>query len=95
MWRQFKTWSQLQIKSASMSIELYHSPHCTACESLVEQWTGQTAIRRLDVCKHLERAARLGISHPPALVVNGQLLAQGAQVKQALAKLAAAQEAMP
>lgn len=70
-----------------MNVEIYHSPHCTACESLIEKWVGHARIRRVNVCTHLEAAAALGISRPPALVIDGRLVAQGADVASALQDL--------
>lgn len=78
-----------------MKIDLYHSPHCKACESLVERWAVFAEIRRMDVCMHLEAAAALGISRPPALVVDGQLVAQGPKVIDALRALLEKPEGQP
>lgn len=69
-----------------MRIVLFHSPHCRACEQFVGRWPA-LPIQRLDVCQHLERAAALGVSRPPALVVDGALIAEGAAVEAALLRL--------
>lgn len=72
-----------------MHIVLYRSEHCPACRKLSAQLLH--LCRKLDahaevkdVLEHLEEASAQGVTHPPAVVVNGRLLGQGAV---ALAKL--------
>lgn len=72
-----------------MVVELYHSPHCPACRSLERMFRKDFPIRRRDLARHLELAARLGITRPPALVVDGRVVAQGAAVVPAVRRLAA------
>lgn len=43
----------------------------------------------MDVTRHIDEAVRLGITHPPAVVVGGRLLAQGTDVPGALERLGA------
>lgn len=70
-----------------MVIELFHSPYCPACRALDQVGGGDPAIVRRDLVRHLEEAVSLGITRPPALVVDGRLIAQGAAVIAAAKKL--------
>jgi hypothetical protein len=70
-----------------MVIELFHSPHCPVCRALDPVGGGDLVIVRRDLVRHLEEAVRLGITQPPALVVDGRVIAQGAAVVAATKKL--------
>lgn len=79
---QFPTWSKLQVKcksqlSVTVPAELYYNPFCTACGSNEVTGNPSGAVRWIDATTHLEAAARLRITQLPALVVNGNLVAQG------------------
>lgn len=70
-----------------MVVELYHSPYCPACRALEREFGKDFPVLRRDLARHLEQAARLGIRRPPALVVDGRVVAQGAAVVAAVRKL--------
>lgn len=64
---------------------VYQSVYCPACRrvsaeliDLCRQFDANTKVR--DVVEHLEQAARLGITRPPAVVINGRLFGQGGTV---------------
>lgn len=68
-----------------MHIVVYQSEHCPACRRVTAELVG--VCRQLDaatevreVVAHLEHAARLGITRPPAVVVDGRLFGQGHDV---------------
>jgi len=65
-----------------MHLVLYRSNHCPACRRLSAELRRLCAdlggaVEEKDVVAHLEEAATLGITHPPAVVMNGRLLGQG------------------
>ncbi len=68
-----------------MHIVVYQSEHCPACRrvataliAVCRELDAATEVR--DVLVHLEQAARLGITRPPAVVVDGRLFGQGSTV---------------
>lgn len=71
-----------------MRIELYFSPYCPVCRGLDSQALAGLSIVRKNIVRHIEEAVRLGIVRPPALVLDGQLIAQGPAVAGTLQKLA-------
>ncbi|WP_255324836.1 glutaredoxin [Rhodanobacter sp. OR444] len=77
-------WHKLQImpESPHRHIVIYQSAYCPACRrvaaeliDLCRQFDADTEVR--DVLEHLEQAARLGITRPPAIVIKGHLFGQG------------------
>ncbi len=78
------TWHKLQVmpESLQMHIVVYQSVYCPACRrvsaeliDLCRQFDADTEVK--DVLEHLEHAARLGITRPPAVVIDGRLFGQG------------------
>lgn len=70
-------------------VTLYASRHCPACRRLSDELVaccrrGGIEADVRDVLEHLETAARLGITRPPAVLLDGRLFGQGGAV---LAKL--------
>ncbi len=68
-----------------MHIVIYHSQHCPACRQLSSELVeccrrGSVEPEVHDVLEALEAAARLGVSQPPAVVIDGRLFGQGAAV---------------
>lgn len=64
-------------------VTLYVSRHCPACRrlsaALVAACRGRGVEPEVrDILAHLEAAARLGTTQPPAVVIDGRLLGQGA-----------------
>lgn len=75
-----------------MHFVLYRSDHCPACRKLsadLRRMCGEldASFEVRDVVEHLEEAAALGITRPPAVVMNGRLLGQGAAARTKLRKL--------
>lgn len=70
-----------------MPVELFHSPYCPACRALQQAFGGDLEILLRDVARDLEEAACLGITQLPALVVDRQVIAQGAAVVAAMKQL--------
>ncbi|MDE2085820.1 MAG: glutaredoxin [Xanthomonadaceae bacterium] len=60
-----------------MSIEFYYSPWCRACGGDARRAASNDAMVWIDITRHIEQAVRLGITRPPALVIDGRLVAQG------------------
>lgn len=64
-----------------MRIEVYYSPFCRACGGPLAEARGApgvaTSVVWKDVTRHLEAAVVLGVARPPAVVVDGRLVAQG------------------
>ncbi len=65
-----------------MHIVVYQSEHCPVCRRVTaelvdvcRQLDAATEVR--EVLAHLEQAARLGITRPPAVIVDGRLFGQG------------------
>jgi len=61
---------------------LYRSDHCPACRKLSADLRHRcrrtdATLEERDILDHLEEAARLGITRPPAVVLDGRLLGQG------------------
>lgn len=67
-----------------MSAELYYNPFCTGCGRGKTAAHPAGSVRWIDATRHLEAAARLGITRLPALVVDGKLAAQGPRALQYL-----------
>jgi len=70
---------------AAPQVIVYVSRHCPACRQLsselVECCRGSGVEPEVrDVLAELEAAARLGVSQPPAVVIDGRLFGQGAAV---------------
>ena len=66
-----------------MHVIVYQSRHCPACRQISGQLIQlgrqlDADVETRDLLEHLEAAARLGISHPPAVVIDGRLFVQGA-----------------
>lgn len=71
-----------------MAIELYYSPYCDACAKPdVRAAAESPGVTVKDVTEHLAEAVRHGIVQPPALVVDGQLVAQGSATIRKLKEL--------
>ncbi|MGB8378358.1 MAG: hypothetical protein WCE70_07835 [Rhodanobacteraceae bacterium] len=65
-----------------MQIIVYYSPHC-ACGP--EPGTvGRSGLVWRDVTRHVGEAAALGVTRPPAVVVNGRLRWQGIEAARRL-----------
>lgn len=65
-----------------MHIVIYQSEHCSACQRVTADLIGvcrqlDAATKVRDILGHLEQAARLGITRPPAVIVDGRLFGQG------------------
>lgn len=61
-----------------MAIAFYYSPWCRACGSDLQGSPADRAgVDWIDITAHIEQAVRLGITRPPALVIDGRLTAQG------------------
>lgn len=63
-----------------MRIEVYFSPHCTACSKALQTLRTDVRFSQVewrDILAHLNDAVAYGILTPPGLVVDGKLLAQG------------------
>ncbi len=68
--------------SPHMHIVVYQSTYCPVCRrvsaeliDMGRQFDADTEVK--DVLEHLEHAARLGITRPPAVVIDGRLFGQG------------------
>lgn len=71
-----------------MAIELYYSPYCDACaDSRLLAAAEQHGVIVKNVTEHLSEAAGLRIVQPPALVIDGRVVAQGAATLRQLTKL--------
>lgn len=71
-----------------MPIEFYYSPYCTACASpRVRASAKDIGVVAREITEHLAEAVSLGIVQPPALVVDGRVVAQGAAAIRELEKL--------
>ena len=69
---------------AARRVTIFTSQHCPACRRVSAELIavcrrGGLEPEVLDVIAHLEAAAQFGVSQPPAVVINGRLLAQGAR----------------
>lgn len=69
----------------SRRVTLYVSQHCPACRRLSAELVaccrrGGVEPDVRDVLDHLETAARLGITRPPAVLLDGRLFGQGGAV---------------
>lgn len=66
---------------SQLRIEVYYSPFCRACGGPPsEARSGPDAATTVvwkDLTQHLEAAVALGVARPPAVVMNGRLVAQG------------------
>ncbi|MGH8222837.1 MAG: thioredoxin family protein [Woeseiaceae bacterium] len=72
-----------------MTRELYYSPYCTACADPRRlDAESRDAVVWKDITEHLAEAVSLGIVQPPALVIDGRVVAQGRAALQQLADLA-------
>ncbi|MBA3562573.1 MAG: thioredoxin family protein [Gammaproteobacteria bacterium] len=68
-----------------IEIELFRSPYCTRCESVLRALRERLSIvnglaarlEERDVLQHIDRAVELGILQTPALVIDGTLVQQG------------------
>lgn len=71
-----------------MTIELYYSPFCAVCTD-PRQYAGMRRDEFVmkNVTEHIGEAVRLGIVRPPALVIDGRLVAQGAAAIRGLEEL--------
>ncbi|MDQ3525123.1 MAG: glutaredoxin [Chloroflexota bacterium] len=80
-----------------MRIEVYFSPFCRGCGSERPAMGSQGAATVIwkDVTCHLEEAVRLGVARPPAVTVDGRLVAQGPEALRLLDRLIARAEASP
>lgn len=71
-----------------MAIELYYAPYCDACvDPRLRSDAESHGVTMKDVTEHLAEAVRHGIVQPPALVVDGRLVAQGSMAVQKLTEL--------
>ncbi|MDD3765443.1 MAG: glutaredoxin [Pseudomonadota bacterium] len=75
-----------------MRLVLYRSDHCPACRRLSAELRRLCAglggsLEEKDVVVHLEEAAALGVTRPPAVAMNGRLLGQGSALLAKLRKL--------
>lgn len=71
-----------------MSIELYYSPHCDVCaDSRLLAAAEQHGVTVKDVTAFFTEAVGLRIAQPPALVVDGKVVAQGAAAVRELTEL--------
>lgn len=71
-----------------MSIELYYSPYCDVCaDSGLRAAAEQHGVTVKDVTAYFAEAVELRIAQPPALVVDGKVIAQGAAAVRALTEL--------
>lgn len=70
----------------SRRVELFVCSGCEMCDSaavFLRGWANgrpNVALEIISVLRQPEQVVRLGIGHPPALVVDGELLAQGFSV---------------
>lgn len=61
-----------------MAIELYYSPYCDACANPHVRAAAEShGVTVKDVAEHLAEAVSHGIVQPPALVIDGRVVAQG------------------
>lgn len=71
-----------------MSIELYYSPYCDVCaDSRLRAAAEQHGVTVKDITACFAEAVGLRIVQPPALVLDGKVIAQGAAAVQELTEL--------
>lgn len=75
----------VRLESTAMHIVIYRSEHCPACRKLSAELTRlcsklEATMENRDVLADLEHAARIGITQPPEVVIDGHLFGQGAAV---------------
>lgn len=75
-----------------MHIKLFFSPHCTVCSQALQTLRREPFSTKLEwqnILDNIDEAVACGIRTPPALVVDGRLLEQGAGVPSRLRQLLA------
>jgi predicted DsbA family dithiol-disulfide isomerase len=79
---------------APLVLDLYVSPYCPRCESVLEDLASlrtvrgrPVTIRKRDVLEHLDSAVAAGVRSTPAFVLDGRLLASGRLTPERLRKI--------
>jgi predicted DsbA family dithiol-disulfide isomerase len=79
---------------ARLELDLYVSPYCPRCESVLEDLASlqtvrgrSVTIRKRDVLEHLDSAVAAGVHSTSAFVLGGRLLASGRLTPERLRKI--------